>query len=248
MLLNPLLAGICFFLVPDITAENIMLSKPSKLSDGSGLTVYVNDGHTANQDAYTGLMPFPFWQGDLLGFYTVHNISVTSDVVYSTGYYLRGAFVGVSIDDNSQCPDAEIFVCGQCPKDIGAGETVTFNCSHQLPVRFVKVWRNITGYLALNEVAVEGTPQHRSGAKYRKLHNYQAASSMTSLTTASANDCGLRCHLSQPCLSFSYHPTAAPNCFLTANPTGGVSAVGWTKYTIETCSSNITCDLTHHFN
>ncbi|XP_067670138.1 uncharacterized protein [Haliotis asinina] len=252
MLLNRLVVGICFFLVPDIAfnkAENIMLGKPSKVNaGGDGTAANGNDGHSGTHPTYTARTALPSWQGDLLGFYTVHNITITSDISYSAGQYLRSAFVGVSPDDSIICPNAVVFVCGQCPDNIGGGESFTFNCSHQQSVRFVKVWRNITGFLALDELAVEGSPQPQNGVKYQKLRNHRSASPMTSLTAPSATDCGLRCHLSQPCLSFSYHPTAAPNCLLTTNTGYAATAVGWTKYTIETCSSKITCDLTDHFN
>ncbi|XP_046552786.1 uncharacterized protein LOC124262340 [Haliotis rubra] len=228
-------------------AENVMLAKPSKLNSVVWSAEYANDGNPGSIPARTGSTVNPYWQGDLQGYFTVHNISVTSDVVYSYGQDLGSSYVGVSTDDSIDCPNADIFICGQCPEVVGRGDTFTFTCSHPQPVRFVKVWRNLTGILVIAEVEVEGTPLKRSGSKYNKELNTKVTKPMTSLTAASANACGLQCHLSQPCLSFSYHPTAAPNCLLTTNPEDAGTAVGWTKYTIEKCSSKITCDLTDQF-
>ncbi|XP_067668102.1 uncharacterized protein [Haliotis asinina] len=194
-----------------------------------------------------GILPSiqnPYWHGDLQGLYTVHNISVSSDLSNDFGHYLGGAYVGVSTDDSIGCPGVDIFICGQCPQVVGQGETFTFTCSHPRPVRFVKVWRHVTDdYMDISEIEVEGTPTNQNGTKYTKVFNSMISTPMTSLTVASATDCGLRCHWSQPCLSFSYHPTAAPNCLLTTNPGDAATAVGWTKYTIEKCSSNVTCQF-----
>ncbi|XP_071078515.1 uncharacterized protein [Haliotis cracherodii] len=248
-----LLFTLCYLLLQDTSvneAENIMLAKPSRLSDVYWHAENANDGlkNPGSTPARTWSNVTPVWQGDLQGYYTVHNISVTSDVTWSFGENLERAYVGVSVDDSFDCSDVEIFVCGQCPGVVGRGETFTFNCSHPRPVRFVRVWRNITEFLVVSEVEVEGTPLKRSEAKYNQEFNKNVSTPMTSLTVASANECGLQCHLSQPCLSFSYHPTAAPNCLLTTDPADAAAAVGWTKFTIEKCSSNITCHLADQFD
>ncbi|XP_071078513.1 uncharacterized protein [Haliotis cracherodii] len=246
-----LLVALCYLSLQDISvskAENIMRGKPSRLSTVYWNAKYGNDGNIQNTPAWTRDSVHPYWQGDLQGFYSVNTISVVSGITFGTEAYLGSAYVGVSVDDSSDCPDVEIFICGQCPAVIGQGETFTFNCSHPRPVRFVKVWRNITGTLAVLEVEVDGTPMKRSGTKYNKVLNMKVSTPMTSLTAASANECGRQCHLSQPCLSFSYNPTAVPNCLLTTDPADAAAAVGWTKFTIEKCSSNITCHLADQLN
>ncbi|XP_046562055.1 uncharacterized protein LOC124271038 [Haliotis rubra] len=247
-----LLFTLCYVLLEGISvrkAENIMLDKPCKVSATYWNAEFANDGNSPGSiPARTWSGVNPYWQGDLQGYFTIHNISVTtSDRSYAEAD-VESAYVGVSTDDSIACPDVDIFICGQCPEIVGQSETFTFTCSPPRPVRFVKVWRNLTGLLIIAEVEVEGTPVKRSGSKYIKEFNTNVTTPMTSLTAASTNDCGLKCHLSQPCLSFSYHPTAAPNCLLTTNPEDAGTAVGWTKYTIEKCSSKIACDLTDHFN
>ncbi|XP_067668104.1 uncharacterized protein [Haliotis asinina] len=231
-------------------AENIMLGKPSELSSVYWNAENANDGkkHYGSLPAMTHSNVNPYWQGDLQGYFTIHNISVTSALIYGHEQKMQAAYVGVSTDDSTDCPNVDIVICGQCPGTVGKGETFTFTCSHPRPVRFVKIWRIGTLDLVIGEVEVEGTPLKRSGSKYTNVVNSMISTPMTSFTASSATDCGLRCHMSQPCLSFSYHPTAAPNCLLTTNPGDAATAVGWTKYTIEKCSSKTTCDLTDHFN
>ncbi|XP_071084311.1 uncharacterized protein [Haliotis cracherodii] len=246
-----LLVALCYISLQDIVlikAENIMLRKPSKMNGIDNAASFANDGNIQSQAAINFDYVNPSWQGDLQGWYTINNIYVTSAIYNGNEAYLGSAYVGVSADDSMDCPDVEIFVCGQCPASVGQGETFTFNCSHPRPVRFVKVWRHLTGYLAVGEVEVEGTPTTQRGTKYQKMMNTKVQTPMTSLTVASANECGYHCHVFQPCLSFSYNPTAAPNCLLTSNPEDAAAAAGWTKYTIEKCSSNITCLLTDQFN
>ncbi|XP_046370261.2 uncharacterized protein LOC124144760 [Haliotis rufescens] len=245
-----LLVALCYISLQDIVlnkAENIMLRKPSKMSGVYNSAGYANDGNIQSLAAVTGNSVNPFWQGDLQGWYTINYISVSSAYYFPYEAYLESAYVGVSADDSIDCPDVEIFVCGQCPASVGAGETFTFNCSHPRPVRFVKIWRDVTS-LAVSEVEAEGTSTTQRGTKYQKGMNTKVQTPMTSLTVASANECGYQCHVFQPCLSFSYNPTASPNCLLTTNPEDAAAAAGWTKYTIEKCSSNITCLLTDQFN
>ncbi|XP_046562022.1 uncharacterized protein LOC124270999 [Haliotis rubra] len=242
---NPVLAVFCAFLqgVSVSKAENIMLEKPSKLNSVYWNAEFANDGNNnpGSIPARTWSVVNPYWQGDLQGYFTVHKISVTSDVTFSFGNKLGSAYVEVHASGNSGCPD-DIFICGQCPKVVGKGETFTFTCSHPQPVRFVKVWRNLTGVLVISEVEVEGTPLKRSVTKYSKGINTKVSSPMTSLAVTSAADCSSRCYANKSCLSFSYHPTAATNCLLATNQEDAAEAVGWSKYTIDVCSSYDSCE------
>ncbi|XP_046378657.2 uncharacterized protein LOC124150699 [Haliotis rufescens] len=224
-------------------AENIMLAKPSEVSETYWNAEFANDGlnNPGSTPARTWSGVNPFWKGDLQGHYAIHNISVTSDVSYTFGGYLGGAYVEVHADGSSGCPDLDIFVCGQCPEVVGKGETFTFNCSHPRPVRFVKVWRNMTDFLVISEVEVEGTPVTARVANYNKVFNTKVSTPMTSLTVVSASECSSKCYTNQSCLSYSHHPTAAPNCLLTTNPEDAASASGWTKFSIDVCSSYNTC-------
>ncbi|XP_046552922.1 uncharacterized protein LOC124262459 [Haliotis rubra] len=240
-----------------VKAENIMLNKLSILSTtytsypnhgGSGGVAYhspyANDGSQNNWPARSNYQKGPFWQGDLQGFYIVHNISVISDT-FGYAPELRGAYIGVSSVDVG-CPDDDVIWCGQWPPDTLTGVTLTFNCTHEQPVRFVRVWRNITGYLAVQEVEVEGTPRRKNAAKYDKSLNKKLTTPATSVKAISANDCGIQCHKTQPCLGFSYNPSGDPPCLL-APSTATTTATGWVSYAISTCSHNITCDLTDQF-
>ncbi|XP_046562014.1 uncharacterized protein LOC124270987 [Haliotis rubra] len=227
-----------------IKAENIMLAKPSEVSETYWNADFANDGNNnpGSTPARTWPNENPYWQGDLQGNFTIHNISVTSDVSYSFGSELGSAYVEVRADGNSGCPDDDIFICGQCPEVVGTGETFTFTCSHPRPVRFVKVWRNLTGELVVSEVVVQGTPVATRVTMYSKEPNIKVSTPMTSLAVTSAADCSSRCYANKSCLSFSYHPTTDPNCLLATNPEDAAGAVGWSKYTIDECSSYNTCE------
>ncbi|XP_046552791.1 uncharacterized protein LOC124262344 [Haliotis rubra] len=219
-----------------------MLAKPSELNSVYWNAENANDGNPGSLPARTWSTVNPYWQGDLQGYFTVHNISVTSDVTYGFGNDLGSAYVEVRASRNSGCPDGDIFICGQCPEVVGKGETFTFTCSHPRPVRFVKVWRNMTGRLVISEVVVHGTPATTSVTKYSKAIDTKVSTPMTSLAVTSAADCSSRCYANKSCLSFSYHPTAAPNCLLATNPEDAAEAVGWSKYTIDGCSSYNSCE------
>ncbi len=64
-----------------------MLLKPSKQSSTSivsGVFLvsdYANDGNTSTA-SMTYNEPAPYWQGDLQGYYDIHNITITSDDTY----------------------------------------------------------------------------------------------------------------------------------------------------------------------
>ncbi|XP_046545201.1 uncharacterized protein LOC124255348 [Haliotis rubra] len=197
---NPVLAVFYAFLrgVSVSKAENIMLAKPSKLNRVYWNAEYANDGNNnpGSTPARSRYTVNPYWQGDLQGYFTVHNISVTSDVTHNLEKDLGSAYVEVHASGNSGCPD-DIFICGQCPEVVGKGETFTFTCSHPQPVRFVKVRRNMTGRLVISEVVVQGTPATTS---------------------------------------------AAPNCLLATNPEDAAEAMGWSKFTIDGCSSYDSCE------
>ncbi|XP_067670010.1 uncharacterized protein [Haliotis asinina] len=232
-----------------VKAENIMLYKLTRLSSTLSRTNthqyhsnYANDGSRTNWPARSNYQTRPFWQGDLQGFYTVHNVSITSD---SFGYELRGAYIGVSSVD-VDCTDDDVTWCGQWPPDTLHGVTLTFNCTHEQPVRFVRVWRNTTNYLSLSEVEVQGTPTRKNAAKYDKSLNQKLSTPVTAVNAISANDCGIKCHVTQPCLGFSYNPSGDPPCLFTTS-TATTTATGWVSYYISTCSHNITCDLTDQF-
>ncbi|XP_067668001.1 uncharacterized protein [Haliotis asinina] len=238
-----------------VKAENIMLNKLGRLSSTliwtrHGKTYhyrssYANDGSKTDWPARSKYQTGPFWQGDLQGFYTVHNISVTSDDYSTLASELRGAYIGVSSVD-VDCPDDDVTWCGQWSADTLVGVTLTFSCTHEQPVRFVRVWRNIIGYLVLQEVEVEGTPTRKNAAKYDKSLNKKLSTPVTAVNATSANDCGIKCHVTQPCLGFSYNPSADPPCLFTTS-TATTTATGWVSYYISTCSHNITCDVTDQF-
>ncbi|XP_067668497.1 uncharacterized protein [Haliotis asinina] len=240
----------------NVKAENIMLNKVGRLSSTFAVkhggntypyhSYYAIDGSkTTDFPARSDYQTRPFWQGDLQGFYTVHNITVTSDDHNTHASELRGAYIGVSSAD-VDCPDDDVTWCGQWPVDTLVGVTLTFNCTHEQPVRFVRVWRNITDYLAVQEVEVEGTPTRKNAAKYDKSLNKKLSTPVTAVNAVSANDCGIKCHVTKPCLGFSYNPSADPPCLFTTS-TATTTATGWVSYYISTCSQNITCDLTDQF-
>ncbi|XP_046555501.1 uncharacterized protein LOC124264765 [Haliotis rubra] len=140
-----------------VKAANIMLGKPTRLSSTYSAPYqsgYANDGNRTGESAISPYQLHPYWQGDLQGFYTVHNITVT---IYSI-LRCRYAYIGVSSVD-VDCPNDDVTLCGQWPADAVGRITLTFNCSHEQPVRFVRVWKNITDYLSIQEVEVEGHSQ-----------------------------------------------------------------------------------------
>ncbi|XP_067668107.1 uncharacterized protein [Haliotis asinina] len=242
---NVLFAVFCTFLqgMSVDTAENIMVGKPSVVSITYWNADYANDGNNnpGSIPARTWPSVNPYWQGDLQGYFTIHNISVTSDVSYSFGSQLGSAYVEVHADGYSGCPD-NTFICGQCPEVVGKGETFTFNCYHPRPVRFVRVWRNLTGELVVSEVVVKGTPATSSVTVYSKELNIKVSTPMTSLAVTSAADCSTRCYANTSCQGFSYHPTAGFNCLLATNPEDSGADVGWSKYTLDRCSSYDSCE------
>ncbi|XP_046555502.1 uncharacterized protein LOC124264767 [Haliotis rubra] len=223
-----------------------MLGKPTRLSSNHSARYQsgnANDGNRSGESAASQYQLHPYWQGDLQGFYTVHNITVTSYYRH-TSY----AYIGVSSVD-VDCLDDDVTWCGQWPAYamLKGGITLTFNCSHEQPVRFVRVWRNIKDYLAVREVEVEGTPRSKNAAKYDKSLNKKLTTPATSVKAISATDCGIKCHKTQPCLGFSFNPSGDPPCLLSPS-TATTTATGWVSYAISTCSHNITCDLTDQFN
>ncbi|XP_071084318.1 uncharacterized protein [Haliotis cracherodii] len=249
---------VCCIWVQDrlhVKAENIMLRKTSRLSstfkwksggkDYYYHSYYANDGSKISWPARSGFQPGPFWQGDLQGFYTVHNITITSDDHTEFASEIRDAYIGVSSVD-IKCPDDDVTWCGQWPTGTLPKKTLTFSCSHVQPVRFVRVWRNITGYLTVQEVEVEGTPKRTRAAKYNKSLNKKLHTPQTSVYAMSATDCGFKCYKTQPCLGFSYNPSADPSCLL-ATSTKTTTATDWVTYSITDCSNHITCDLTDQF-
>ncbi|XP_067668545.1 uncharacterized protein [Haliotis asinina] len=219
-----------------------MLRKPRKLSstfkkqvNGTELlfqAYHASDGRTslpARSDNQTG----PFWQGDLQGFYMVDNIFVTSDNQFASD--IRNAYIGVSSVDVG-CPDADVTWCGQWPADTLLDVTLTFNCSHVKPVRFVRVWRNITDHLAVQEVEVHGSPSRSKATIYNKNVNEKVNTAVSSLNARSVSDCGISCMETQPCLGFSYNPSADPSC-LHAVDTDMTSVTDWVTYFIVPCLS-----------
>ncbi|XP_067668106.1 uncharacterized protein [Haliotis asinina] len=224
-------------------AKNIMQGKPSELSSVHWNAEFANDGknYYGSFPAWSDSTVNPYWKGDLQGYFTVHKISVTSDDFYGLGKDLGGAYVEVATTGNSGCLN-DVFICGQCPEVVGNGETFTFNCSHPRPVRFVKVWRNLTGEIAISEVVVKGTQATTRVTKYNKAINTKVSTPMTSLAVTSAADCSTRCYANTTCQGFSYHPTVALNCLLATNPEDSAADVGWSKYTLDRCSSYDSCD------
>ncbi|XP_067670159.1 uncharacterized protein [Haliotis asinina] len=225
-----------------VKAANIMLGKPTRQS-----TTYSTDNPSGNakdgnwtwNPAVTTLQLRPFWQGDLQGFYTVHNITVSTHD--STWFYqfILDAYIGVSSVD-ADCTNDDITWCGKWPAGLSAGASVTFKCSHEQPVRFVRVWRNITDFLAVSEVEVQGTPIGKNAAKYDKSLNKKLSTPVATVNAISASDCGSKCHVTQPCLGFSYNPSADPPCLLAAS-TATTEANSWITYFISPCSRDLAC-------
>ncbi|XP_067670171.1 uncharacterized protein [Haliotis asinina] len=227
-----------------VKAANIMLGKPSRLSttySAGYLSGNANDGSRTGPPVHTGDERHPFWQGDLQGFYTVHNITVSSHNSQWWYQFIRDAYIGVSSVD-ADCTNDDITWCGKWPAGLSAGASVTFTCSHEQPVRFVRVWRNITDFLAVSEVEVQGTPRGKYAAKYDRSLNKKLSTPVTAVNAISASDCGSKCHVTQPCICFSYNPSASPSCLL-GTSTETTTANSWVTYSISPCSRDLACGI-----
>ncbi|XP_046555507.1 uncharacterized protein LOC124264771 [Haliotis rubra] len=249
---HSVLVPLCIYFLSDWTlvkAENIMLRRPRRLSSTFKVEVngtqhryhayYASDGKIS-WPARSDSQPGPFWQGDLQGYFAVHNIMVSSDNDLQFASEIRNAYIGVSSVD-VDCPDDDVIWCGQWPADTLAGVTLTFNCSHVKNTRFVRVWRNITGHLAVQEVEVQGTPSRPNASNYNKNVNEKVTTTVMSLNARSVSDCGIKCLETQPCLVFSYNPSADPSC-LHAVDTDTTSISDWVTYFTADCLRHNTCD------
>ncbi|XP_067670499.1 uncharacterized protein [Haliotis asinina] len=246
------LLQLCIYFLSDwilVKAENIMHRRPRRLSSTFHEVVngtkhryhayYASDGKIS-RPARSDFQAGPYWQGDLQGYFTVQTIVVTSDKDLQFASEIRNAYIGVSSVD-LDCRNDDVTWCGQWPADTLLGVSLTFNCSHVKYTRFVRVWRNITGHLAVQEVEVQGTPSRLKATNYYKNVNEKVTSTVSSLNTRSVSDCGISCMETQPCLGFSYNPSADPSC-LHAVDTDTASVTDWVTYFTTNCFSHNTCD------
>ncbi|XP_067670066.1 uncharacterized protein [Haliotis asinina] len=216
-----------------VKAANIMLGKPSRLSttySAGYLSGNANDGSRTGDLARSTYQLHPFWQGDLQGYFTVHNITVTR-VLY---FAISNAYIGVSSVD-VDCRNDDVTWCGQWSADESAGVTLTYSCTHEQPVRFVRVWRNTTGYLGVSEVEVQGTPSRKNAARYTKSQNKKLSTPVTEVYARSAIHCAIKCHVTQPCLGFSYNPSGDPPCLM-ATSTETTPVPDWVTGSVSTCN------------
>ncbi|XP_067670069.1 uncharacterized protein [Haliotis asinina] len=225
-----------------VKAANIMLGKPSRLSttySAGYLSGNANDGNRTGDLARSTYQLHPFWQGDLQGYFTVHNITVTRDnsCAFVVSVAISNAYIGVSSVD-VDCPDDDVTWCGQWSADESAGVTLTYSCTHGQPVRFVRVWRNTTGYLGVREVEVQGTPSRNHAARYTKSQNKKLSTPVTEVNARSAIHCAIKCHVTQPCLGFSYNPSGDPPCLM-ATSTETTPVTSWVTGSISACNDVI---------
>ncbi|XP_071111757.1 uncharacterized protein [Haliotis cracherodii] len=201
------------------TAGNILGGKPS--TDPNG-----ND-ERSDTCMFTDAQPTPYWQVDLQGYYDVHNITLET-FWGAWGWKTQSVKIQTYFSNPDQCPSGVGFLYGTTPADTGESQTHVFHATSTHPVRYIRLVATTQPDLALKEALAMGVRTTRGTvSKFSANKGKKLQTTMASITTYSANGCGIQCHMTQSCLAFSFNPSlTTDNCFLSDCPSTN-DETGW---------------------